>query len=676
MSDPAVPRRSTGEGKTVPKKSARIADTRLIARLVVYLSPYRPAVAVSIVLLIIHSLLGVAGPYLTKVAVDRYLAAGTATSLLDAWLPLEPRAGLDFLAVLYIATLLIGFAARYFQTYVMHYTGQRVMRDLRLDVFNHLQTMETRFFDRNQVGRLVTRVTSDVDALNEMFTSGVVAVFGDVLTLVAVFVAMLYLSPELTLGIAALTPPILVVVFVFRQHARAAYRAVRQAVATTNTFLQEHISGMKIVQLFAHERESLKEFDEISAAHRDAHRQAIRAHAVFYPVIEWLGVLGTGILLFYGGYLVSEGALTVGVVVAFLQYGTRVFRPIQDLSEKYNILQSAMASCERIFGLLDTKPQEEAVGEPDVLSGDAAEQPVSSPLGVGAGVAAGVPLRVEFRNVWFAYKDEDWVLRDVSFTIEPGETLAVVGRTGAGKTTLINLLLRFYRHSKGEILVAGKSIREWPEDELRRQFGVVLQEPYLFSGSIEDNIRMHDRTVSSEAVREVAREVNLAPFIESLSNGYQTKLNEQGSSLSWGQRQLVSFARALAHRPRLLILDEATSSVDTQTEILIRDAIPRLMKGHTSIVIAHRLSTIKHADRILVMHRGEVRELGTHEELLRQGGVYAKLYQLQYQEQETRHWQPGEEGQTAAETASDVGENVIPEQSSRETGDGEKTKPS
>jgi ATP-binding cassette subfamily B protein len=655
LSDPVVSIQSPDDEETAGRKSARIADTRLIARLIVYLGPYRPAVALSIILLILHSLLGVAGPYLTKVAVDRYLLAEAASSPLDAWLPLDPRAGLDFLALLYIATLLIGFAAHYFQTYVMHYTGQRVMRDLRLEIFDHLQTMETRFFDRNQVGRLVTRVTSDVDALNEMFTSGVVAVFGDVLTLVAVFLAMLYLSPKLTLAVAVLTPLVLVVVFVFRKYARAAYRSVRQAVATTNTFLQEHISGMKVVQLFAHERESLKEFDEISSAHRDAHRQAIRAHACFYPVIEWLGVLGTGILLFYGGYLVSEGALTVGVVVAFLQYGTRVFRPIQDLSEKYNILQSAMASCERIFGLLDTKPQQEEAGEFAVSSADAAECPASGPPGMGAdATAGGSPLRVEFRNVWFAYQREEWVLRDVSFTIEPGETLAVVGRTGAGKTTLINLLLRFYPLRKGEILVAGKSIRDWPADELRRQFGVVLQEPYLFSGSIEDNVRMHDRAISSEAVREVAREVNLAPFIESLPDGYQTKLNEQGSSLSWGQRQLVSFARALAHRPRLLILDEATSSVDTQTEIQIRDAVPRLMKGHTSIVIAHRLSTIKHADRILVMHKGEIRELGTHDELLRQGGVYAKLYQLQYQEQETRQWQPDDEGQTAAETASDV----------------------
>ncbi|HUG80314.1 MAG TPA: ABC transporter ATP-binding protein [Bryobacterales bacterium] len=650
MSDPAVSSQSHGDENTPGRKPARIADIGLIARLVTYLSPYRPAVALSILLLIVHSLLGVAGPYLTKVAVDRYLLAEAASSPLDAWLPPDPRAGLDFLAFLYIATLLIGFAARYFQTYVMHYTGQRVMRDLRLEIFDHLQTMETRFFDRNQVGRLVTRVTSDVDALNEMFTSGVVAVFGDVLTLVAVFLAMLYLSPELTLAVVVLTPLVLVVVFVFRKYARAAYRSVRQAVATTNTFLQEHISGMKVVQLFAHERESLKEFDEISAAHRDAHRQAIRAHACFYPVIEWLGVLGSGILLFYGGYLVSEGALTVGVVVAFLQYGTRVFRPIQDLSEKYNILQSAMASCERIFGLLDTKPQQEEAGEPAVLSADAVERPPSAARGVGADASAGgSPLRVEFRNVWFAYQHEEWVLRDVSFTIEPGETLAVVGRTGSGKTTLINLLLRFYQLRKGDILVAGKSVREWPADELRRQFGVVLQEPYLFSGSIEDNIRMHDRTISSEAVREVAKEVNLAPFIESLPDGYQTKLNEQGSSLSWGQRQLVSFARALAHRPRLLILDEATSSVDTQTEIQIRDAVPRLMKGHTSIVIAHRLSTIKHADRILVMHKGEIRELGTHDELLRLGGVYAKLYQLQYQEQETRQWQPADEGRTAAE---------------------------
>ncbi len=664
MPDPLIGNAGPGDKETTGGKSARIRDTLLIARLAGYLSPYRPAVAFSVVLLIVHSLLGVAGPYLTKVAVDRYLRADASPSPLDAWLPQDPLAGLDFLALLYIATLLIAFVARYFQTYVMHYTGQRVMRDLRLDIFKHLQRMDTRFLDRNPVGRLVTRVTTDVDALNEMFTSGVVAVFGDVLTLVAIFLAMLYLSPILTLAIVLLTPPVLVVVVVFRKYARAAYRSVRQAVAATNTFLQEHVSGMKVVQLFAHERESLKEFDEINTVHRNAHRQAIRAHSYFYPIIEWLGVLGTAILLFYGGYLVTEGALTLGVVVAFLQYGTRVFRPIQDLSEKYNILQSAMASCERIFGLLDTKSQEEAMSELVASSSGAGTQLSADRVNVAANAASRSPLGVEFRNVWFAYQDEDWVLRDVSFTIAPGKTLAVVGHTGAGKTTLINLLLRFYRLRKGEILVAGKSIDEWPTDELRRQFGVVLQEPYLFTGSLEDNIRMYDAAVTPEAVREVARQVNLAEFIESLPEGYRTILSEQGGSLSWGQRQLVSFARALAHRPRLLILDEATSSVDTQTEFQIRDAVPRLMKGHTSIVIAHRLSTIKHADRILVMHKGQVRELGTHRELRRKGGIYAKLYHLQYREQENQQPGAADAGQAVAETAAETEKAAVPDGSS------------
>jgi ATP-binding cassette subfamily B protein len=653
-----------GDKGTTGKESARIRDAQLIARLGGYLRPYRPAVAFSIALLIVHSLLGVAGPYLTKVAVDRYLRTEASPPPLNAWLPQDPLAGLDFLALLYVATLLVAFVARYFQTYVMHYTGQRVMRDLRLDIFNHLQKMDARFLDRNPVGRLVTRVTSDVDALNEMFTSGVVAVFGDVLTLVAIFLAMLYLSPILTFAIVLLTPPVLLVVLVFRRYARAAYRSVRRAVSATNTFLQEHISGMKVVQLFAHERESLKEFDEINTVHRDAHRQAIRAHSYFYPIIEWLGVLGTAILLLYGGYLVTEGSLTVGVVVAFLQYGTRVFRPIQDLSEKYNILQSAMASCERIFGLLDTKSQEEAMSGLVVSSTDAGTQPSTDRANVTANAASRSPLGVEFRNVWFAYEDEDWVLRDVSFTIAPGETLAVVGHTGAGKTTLINVLLRFYRPQEGEILVAGKTIDEWPIDELRRQFGVVLQEPYLFTGSVEDNIRMHDAALTSEAVREVAREVNLAEFIESLPEGYRTVLSEQGGSLSWGQRQLVSFARALAHRPRLLILDEATSSVDTQTEFQIRDAVPRLMKGHTSIVIAHRLSTIKHADRILAMHKGQVRELGTHEELLRNGGIYAKLYHLQYREQENQRPAAADAGQAVADTAAETEEAAAPDRSS------------
>ena len=623
------PDESQTTAKTPTQSPAKIYDVGQILRLTTYLRPYRPAVALSIVLLIVHSLLGVAGPYLTKVAVDRYLAANSAvTSPLDPWLPTDGRAGLDFLALLYIATLLIGFGARYLQTYVMHYTGQQIMRDLRLEIYAHLQKMSTRFFDQNAVGRLLTRVTSDVEALNEMFTSGVVAVFGDTLTLLAIFAAMLYLSPELTLAMLLLAPPILVITLIFRKHARAAYRSVRQAVARTNAFLQEHISGMKIVQLFAHEGESMKEFEEINVEHRDAHRRAIRAHAWFYPTIEWLGALATGVLLLYGGYRVSEGLVTVGVVVAFLQYGTRVFRPIQDLSEKYNILQSAMASCERIFGLLDTPPQEEAASEVTGLASEAVGRPASV-----ADNSPG-PLGVEFRNVWFAYQDEEWVLSDVSFTIEPGETLAVVGHTGAGKTTLINLLLRFYKPQRGDILVAGKSISEWPIGELRRQFGVVLQDPYLFSGSVEDNIRMYDPAVTSEAVRAVAREVNLAGFIESLPDGYDTPLHENGSALSWGQRQLVSFARALAHQPRLLILDEATSSVDTQTEFQIREAVPRLMKGHTSIVIAHRLSTIKHARRVLVMHKGRVRELGTHEELVEEGGIYAKLYQLQYREQE------------------------------------------
>ena len=635
--------------------TAKIYDGKQIRRLTTYLHPYRFAVALSIALLIVHSLLGVAGPYLTKVAVDRYLEAdAAATTPLDPWLPADGRAGLDFLALLYIATLLIGFGARYLQTYVMHYTGQKVMRDLRLEIYAHLQKMSTRFFDQNAVGRLLTRVTSDVESLNEMFTSGVVAVFGDTLTLLAIFGAMLYLSPELTLAMLVLAPPVLVVTLVFRKFARAAYRSVRQAVARTNAFLQEHISGMKVVQLFAHEGESMKEFEEINIEHRDAHRRAIRAHAWFYPAIEWLGALGTGLLLLYGGYRVSEGLLTVGVVVAFLQYGTRVFRPIQDLSEKYNILQSAMASCERIFGLLDTPPQEEAASEVTGLASESARRPPSVAEGSSG------PIGVEFRDVWFAYQDEEWVLRDVSFAIEPGETLAVVGHTGAGKTTLINLLLRFYRPQKGEILVGGTNVSEWPIGELRRQFGVVLQDPYLFSGSVEDNIRMYDSAVTPDSVKAVAREVNLAPFIESLPDGYQTPLHENGSALSWGQRQLVSFARALAHQPRLLILDEATSSVDTQTEFQIREAVPRLMKGHTSIVIAHRLSTIKHARRVLVMHKGQVRELGTHEELVEQGGIYAKLYQLQYREQETGSPEANPEAlQESAENTSG-GEETAP----------------
>ncbi len=606
----------------------KIYDSRLVARLVRYLRPYRMLVAVSVCLLVIHSLLAVAGPYLTKVAIDRYLdPSPAAASVLDPWLPADMLAGLNTLALIYLAVLLSGFLFRFVQTYVMHYTGQRVMYDLRLEIFSHLQKMGVGFYDRHAVGRLVTRTTTDVDTLNEMFTSGVVAIFGDLLTLTFILAAMIHLSPDLTAVLFSVVPLVALVSIWFRRRARRSYREVRVAVAKINAFLQENISGIGVVQLFSHERGSEREFDQINAEHRDAYYRAIRAHAYFFPAVEWLGVLAIAVLIVYGGASVIDGGVTIGIVVAFIQYGTRVFRPIQDLSEKYNVLQSAMASAERIFKLLDTAPDEEieqdaaASGKTAGASGEAQPTPTA-------------PQGVEFENVWFAYRGEQWVLRDVSFRIEPGETLAIVGHTGAGKTTLISLLLRFYDIQQGRILVGGRDINEWPVSELRRQFGIVLQDPYLFAGTIGSNIRMGDEAVSLERVEQVARDVNLYGFVQSLPRGFDEPLLERGSSLSSGQKQLISFARALAHNPRFLILDEATSSVDTETELRIRGALSRMVSGHTSIVVAHRLSTIRRADRILVMHKGKVRELGRHQDLLGRKGIYWRLYQLQYRDQE------------------------------------------
>ncbi len=610
------------------ERIGKLYDARLSARLLRYLRPYRGWVIVSVCVLIGHSLLAVVGPYLTKVAIDSYLSPQPeASSLLDDWLPDQQLEGLNAIALLYLATLITGFAFRFCQTLVMHYTGQKVMRDLRKEIFQHLQRLDVQFYDRNPLGRLVTRVTTDVDTLNELFTAGVVAVFGDVLTIIFILVAMLNLSPMLTLVLLAVVPLVIGVSIWFRKKARESYREVRVAVAKINSFLQEHITGMAVVQLFNHERRSARQFDEINATHRDAYRKAIRAHAYFFPAIEWLGVLAVAAVLVYGGYRVGDGGITIGIVVAFIQYGTRVFRPIQDLSEKYNILQSAMASSERIFNLLDTVP--ETGPEQELV-----RQPAAGENGGQAATSAKAKLDVEFQNVWFAYKDEDWVLRDVSFRIEAGETVAIVGHTGAGKTTIISLLLRFYEIQKGKILVAGRDIREWPVGELRRNFGVVLQDSYLFEGTIGSNIRFGNDQAPAERLEQVARDVNLSGFVASFARGFEEPLKERGSSLSSGQKQLIGFARALVHNPGFLILDEATSSVDTDTEMKIRDALSRMVAGHTSIIVAHRLSTIHRADRILVTHKGKVCESGTHQELLAKRGIYWRLYQLQYRDQE------------------------------------------
>jgi ATP-binding cassette, subfamily B, multidrug efflux pump len=592
-------------------------DSLLMRRLLRYMRPYRLLVAVSVVFLLGQSILQVLGPLLTKIAVDRYLApTGAKGGFLSGYLPADPWAGLTQIALLYLGVLAASFVCEFAQTYIMQYTGQRAMFDLRREMMERLQQLDLAFYDRNPVGRLVTRVTSDADVLNDLFASGLVTILGDVLVLSFIVAAMLNLSVALTLVILAAMPFVVLATAIFRRSVQESYRRIRIAIARINAYLQEHVTGIAVLQLFNREKRSADEFERVNRDHMLAFKDAITAYGWFYPVVEFLSMLALAGILSYGGVQIRAGGLTLGVVVAFLQWGQRFFRPIQDLSEKYNVLQSAMASSERVFKLLDTKP---------TILGPRNPHPVAE-----------IPGPIEFDHVWFAYHGEDWVLRDVSFRVEPGETIAVVGHTGAGKTTIISLLLRFYDVSKGSIKVAGVDLRDYDPLELRRQFGVVLQDPYLFTGTLEENIRLGTEAIRQEQVEAAAEQVNLLDFVRELPEGFNYAIRERGSGLSTGQKQLISFARALAHSPRYLILDEATSSVDTETEFRVREALTRMVEGRTSMVIAHRLSTIQRADRILVMHKGRLRESGPHQELLAQRGIYWKLYQLQYKDQEIR----------------------------------------
>jgi ATP-binding cassette, subfamily B, multidrug efflux pump len=592
-------------------------DSRLMRRLLGYLRPYRRLVAGSLLFLIGQSGLQVLGPLLTKTAVDRYLQQQPAApSFLDPYLPTNAWDGIAFIGLLYLAVIAGTFLCEFAQAYLMQHTGQHAMFDLRRQIMEHLQRLDLAFYDRNPVGRLVTRVTTDVDALNDLFASGLVNILGDTLVLCLIAVILITLSPPLALLLFGAMPFVILVTALFRRSVAQSYRRIRIAIARINAYIQEHISGMAVLQLFNGERRSAREFDLINAENRNAFKEAITAYGWFYPAVEFISMIALASILTAGGWRTVSGQLSLGVVVAFLQYGMRFFRPIQDLSEKYNILQAAMASSERIFKLLDTTA---AVVAP------------AAPRSVPQTLAA-----IEFDHVWFAYKDEDWILRDVSFTIAPCETIAVVGHTGAGKTTLISLLLRFYDVQKGAIRIGGVDVREFDPLELRRQFGVVLQDPYLFTGTLEENIRLGTESITREAIEEAAGQVNLLEFIRSLPEGFAQPIRERGVGLSTGQKQLIGFARALAHNPRYLILDEATSSVDTETEFRVRDALGRMVEGRTSIIIAHRLSTIQRAGRILVMHKGRLRESGAHQELLALRGIYWKLYLLQYKDQETR----------------------------------------
>ena len=617
-------------------------DSRLMKRLLIYLRPYKWQVAVALLAIVLKAFADVLGPYLTKVAIDKYLASHTeAHSLLDRFLSSRPMVGIAQIAAIYVGILAFSFVLEFAQTYIMQWTGQKVMFDLRSQIFRHLQAIHVSFFDKNPVGRLVTRVTTDVDALNEMFTAGVVSIFEDVFVLAGILVIMLNMNWRLALITFAVLPLIFYATSIFRRKVRESYRRIRIAIAKINAFLQEHVTGIVVLQLFNRERKSYERFEKINRTHMDAFKDAIMAHAVYYPVVEVLSATAIACVIWFGGNQVIRGFVTLGVLVAFMQYAQRFFRPIQDLSEKYNILQSAMASSERIFKLLDTPAE--------IVSPAKPQQPEG-------------PGRIEFDHVWFAYRtlaqaaeeaarkgerlkaaaggdgnllDEyDLVLRDVSFTIEPGDTVAIVGHTGAGKTTIISLLLRFYDVQRGSIRIDEVDIRDMSLVDLRRRFGVVLQDPFLFTGTVAGNIRLGSRWIEDEMVENAAEQVNVAEFIRSLPGGFSEEVHERGSTLSTGQKQLISFARALAHNPKILVLDEATSSVDTETEFRVREALSRMVEGRTSIVIAHRLSTVQRANKIIVMHKGKVREIGSHQQLLTNRGIYWKLYQLQYKDQE------------------------------------------
>ena len=668
-SKPAQKPDSQGAGEDPIDK---VHDSSLMRRLGQYLRPYWFQVTVSTLAVSIKSLCDVSGPYLVKVALDRYLTGKPSpiTNWLTRRLAADPIHGVTQLAGLYLCALLFSFFFEFIQTYLMQWTGQKLMFDLRKEIFRHMQRMHIGFFDTHAVGRLVTRLTSDVDAINEMFTAGVLAIVDDFFNLTVMATIMLTINWWLALLAFAVLPLILIVTRLFRDHVRDSFRRVRAAIARINSFTQEHISGMSVVQLFNREQRAYDDFEAVNRQHMIAFKDTIFAYALYYPAVELLSSIAIALVLWRGGFGVLRGTVTIGMLAMFITYSQRFWRPIQDLSDKYNILQSAMAACERIFKLLDTPA--EIVNPAHPLQGDGSN-------------------RIEFRHVWFTYQkltEEqqaavdrvlatqsaeqrsivtghdfsraadgaismgalapegnpnanlaaipgiEWILKDVSFTVEPGQTVAIVGHTGAGKTTLTSLMMRFYDVTAGEILLDGVDLRQQDLASLRRHFAVVLQDPFLFTGTIAENIRLGNEAITDADLRQAADDVNVLDFIESLPGGFDEPVQERGNSLSTGQKQLINFARALAYNPRILILDEATSSVDTDTELRIRGALERMVEGRTSVLIAHRLSTVQRAETILVMHKGQLREMGSHQQLLAQRGLYWKLYQLQYKDQE------------------------------------------
>lgn len=602
----------------------RLYDARLASRLFAYLKPYRKYALTAIPLITVTSIIELLGLNITMVVVDLYLRPRPASELplisraasrwieWSGWRP-DVSEALTAFAGIYILVILMGFFFSYLQAVILNTMGQYIMYDLRKEIFAHMQRLPLQYFDRNPVGRLITRLTSDVDALNELMTSGFVTLFSDLFTLIGIIIFLFLVNWRLAIVLIAILPLMIAVTAWFRRNATRGFREVRVKLARINTFLQEHITGMAIVQIFNREAKAYEQFAEIDNEHKVANINTIFYYAVFYPAIGLINAIGTALIVWYGGLQVLEGTLTLGSLIFFIQSTQRFYEPIQDISEKYNILQSAVVASERIFKLLDTPVTIASPEHPQRLREFRGE--------------------IEFRNVWFAYNDENWVLKDVSFKVAAGESVALVGHTGAGKTSITSLLLRFYDIQKGQILVDGYDIRQLDLAELRKQFAVVLQDVFLFSGDVESNISLGNPEIAAETVRKAASEVHADSFIQKLDGGYKAQLTERGSTLSTGQRQLLSFARALSYNPKVLILDEATSSVDTETELLIQDAVERLLAGRTSIIVAHRLSTVQKADKIIVLHKGEVREMGNHQELLAQRGIYYKLYRLQYKEE-------------------------------------------
>lgn len=574
-------------------------DARLMKRLIRYLKPYTKWVVIAILLTVGVALLSTVRPYLTKIAIDDYIVNKNA-------------AGLKYIVLVLLGTLIFQGVLQYTMTYLTQWIGQKTIFDLRMELFRHIQKFSMKFYDKNPVGRLVTRLTNDIEVLNEMFSSGIVMVFADVFIITGILFFMFSLSWELTLIALSVVFPLIYATVIFRRKVRTAFRDVRYYLAKMNSFLQEHISGILVVKIFNKEKRTLNDFKKINYDHTKANKKSVFYYSVFFPIVELIGALSGALIIWYGGGEALQGALTIGILISFIQYSEMFFRPIRDLSEKYNIMQTAMASSERIFRLLD---RQSVINDP--------VKPVE--MGECKGI-------IEFKNVWFAYVKEDYVLRDISFNIRQGEKVAFVGATGAGKSSIMNLLCRFYDTQKGEITVDGINIKDLRQSELRKNIGLVVQDIFLFSDSIANNISLNNNNISEEKIKAAASIIGINNFIDKLPLGYGQNVKERGVTLSQGERQLITFARALAYDPKILILDEATSSVDTHSEILIQNAIDKLMDGRTSIIIAHRLSTIQKCDKIIVMHKGEIRETGTHQQLLELGGIYSKLYQLQYKE--------------------------------------------